>query len=104
MKLKKSYSHKTPIFLKDIDIEKVLVSNNISFGEKICKYFIGYMYIDNKSKPLHIMLTKTSTFVKGYDGQTKWICFLIEYDDLVELELKLCIFFHHIITRASLYI
>ena len=69
MKLKKSYGHKTPIFLKDIDIEKVLVSNNISFGEKICKYFIGYMYIDNKSKPL-----------------------------------KLCIFFHHIITRASLYI
>ena len=58
-------------FLKDIDIEKVLVSNNNSFGEKICKYFIGYMYIDNKSKPLHIMLTKTSTFVKGYDGQTK---------------------------------
>ena len=58
-------------FLKDIDIEKVLVSNNNSFGEKICKCFIGYMYIDNKSKPLHIMLTKTSTFVKGYDGQTK---------------------------------
>ena len=24
----------TPIFLKDIDIEKVLVSNKISFGEK----------------------------------------------------------------------
>ena len=58
-------------FLKDIDIEKVLVSNNNSFGEKVCKYFIGYMYIDNKSKPLHIMLTKTSTFVKSYDGQTK---------------------------------
>ena len=61
----------TPIFLKDIDIEKVLVSNKISFGEKIYKYFIGYMYIDNKSKPLHIVLTKTSTFVKSYDGQTK---------------------------------
>ena len=25
---------KTPIFLKDADIEKVLVSNKISFGEK----------------------------------------------------------------------
>ena len=31
---KKFYHHKTPIFLGDVDIEKVLVSNNISFGEK----------------------------------------------------------------------
>ena len=29
----KFYRHKTPIFLKDVDIEKVLVSNKISFGE-----------------------------------------------------------------------
>ena len=28
------YRNKTPIFLKDVDIEKVLVSNKISFGEK----------------------------------------------------------------------
>ena len=30
----KFYRNKTPIFLKDADIEKVLVSNKISFGEK----------------------------------------------------------------------
>ena len=30
----KFYRSKTPIFLKDVDIEKVLVSNKISFGEK----------------------------------------------------------------------
>ena len=31
----KSYNHKTPIFLGvDVGIEKVLVSNKISFGEK----------------------------------------------------------------------
>ena len=28
------YGHKGPIFLKDTDIEKVLVVNKISFGEK----------------------------------------------------------------------
>ena len=28
------YRHKIPIFLKDVDIEKVLASNKISFGEK----------------------------------------------------------------------
>ena len=44
----------------DVDIEKVLVSDKISFGEK---YFIGYLYNGNKFKPLNIMLLKTSTYV-----------------------------------------
>ena len=30
----KFYRHKTPIFLEDVDIQKVLVSSKISFGEK----------------------------------------------------------------------
>ena len=30
------------------------------------------------------MLRKTSTSVKSYDGQTKWMYFLIEDDDLLE--------------------
>ena len=56
---------------RDADIEKVLVSSNIYSGEKDCKYFVGYLYNDNKVKPLHIMLTKTSAYVKDYDRQTK---------------------------------
>ena len=28
------------------------------------------------------MLPKTSAYVKGYDGQTKWMYFLSEDDDL----------------------
>ena len=42
--------HKVPIFLKDVDIEKVLPSKKISFGEKNYKYFIGYLYNDNRVK------------------------------------------------------
>ena len=30
------------------------------------------------------MLAKTSVYVKKYDGQTKWMYFLIEDDDLSE--------------------
>ena len=37
----KFHRHKTPIFLKDVDIKKVLLSNKISFGGKIYKYFIS---------------------------------------------------------------
>ena len=30
------------------------------------------------------MLLKTSTYVKSYDGQNKWMYFLIDDDDLLE--------------------
>ena len=40
----KFYHHESLILLKDVDIEKVLVSNKISSGEKSFKYFIGSLY------------------------------------------------------------
>ena len=66
------------------DIEKALVSKKISFGEKSFNYFISYLYNGNKIKPINIMLTKTIAYVKSYHGQTKWMYFLIEDDDLLE--------------------
>ena len=33
-------------------------------------------------KPIHIMLLKLSVDIKRYDGQTKWMYFLIEDDDI----------------------
>ena len=66
MEKSKIYRHRDPIFLKDIDDEKVLASNKISLGETNCKYFIGYLYNDNKIRPLHIRLPKTSTYVKRF--------------------------------------
>ena len=56
----------------------------ISFSEKNYKYFIGYLYNGNKVKPLNIMLPKTSAYIKSYDGQTKWMYFLIEDDYLLK--------------------
>ena len=70
---KKNYHHKTSVPLRDVDIEKILVSNKVSFGEKKYKYFIGYLYNDHKFNSLDKVLLKTSARVKCYDGQTKWI-------------------------------
>ena len=42
------------------------------------------MYNDHNVNPLHIMLPKSSACVKSYDGQTKWMYFLIEGDNLLE--------------------
>ena len=44
---KKNCCHKDPIFLGNGDIEKVLVSNKISFGKKNYKCFVGYLYNGN---------------------------------------------------------
>ena len=81
LKLKqKFYCRKSPIFLKDVDVEKVLVSKRIFFGEKRYQYFIGSIYDDYKVKPLHIMLPKANMYVKSYDEQNKCIYVLIEDD------------------------
>ena len=60
----------------------MLLSNKISFGEKNYKYFIGQLYNHNKVKPFQIILPKT--YLKCCDGQTKWMYFMIEDDDLLE--------------------
>ena len=67
-----------------MDIEKVVVSDKIFFGEKNYKYFIGYWYNDYKINPLNIMHPKTSAYVKGYDRQTIWMYFSFKDDDLLQ--------------------
>ena len=52
------YCNKTLIFGRDLGIEKVLLSNKISFGEN------DDLYNDDNVKPFNIMLAKTSTYVK----------------------------------------
>ena len=45
----------------------------VSSSKANYKYFIGYKDDDHKVTPLHIMLPKTSAYVKSYDGETKWV-------------------------------
>ena len=52
--------------------------------KKNYNYFTGYLYDYYKVKPFHIMLPKTSKYVKSYDAQTRWMYFLIEDDDSFE--------------------
>ena len=82
----KFHRYKNPMFFKDVDIDKILTSNKTSSVEKNYKYFIGYLDDDYniKYKPLCIMLPKRSTYVKNYDGETKWMNFFIKDNDLLK--------------------
>ena len=87
---KKNYHHKILVPLRNINTAKELVSYKIYFGEKNYKYFIGYLYNNHKIKPLHIMLPKTSAYIKSYDGQTKRTYFLIKVGDLLKKYNSIC--------------
>ena len=39
--------------------------------------------LDYKIKALHIMFPETTIYIKCYDRETKWMHFLIEYDELL---------------------
>ena len=42
------------------------------------------MYDVYENKPLSLVLLKTSSYVKIYNDGTKWMCYLIEDDELLK--------------------
>ena len=74
--------HKEPISIKNIDINKIVVSYRVSFGKKGFKDFIGYKDAKNV-RLLFIFLPKKSAFRKDFD-ETKSVSFLIKDDELLE--------------------
>ena len=72
----KIHKPKRHISIKNIDINKTIVSNKVSFGKKGFKYFIGCK--NTKTfKPLSIFLLKRSAYRKDFD-ETKHVSFLIK--------------------------
>ena len=63
----KFHCHKNLILIDDAYINKITVSNKISFGKECCKFFIGYK-ANEKIKPLRIMLSEMSEYRKDFNG------------------------------------
>ena len=78
----KFHQYKEPILIKNRDINKIIVSNEVSFGKKRCKYFIDYKDA-KKLRPLCIFLLKMTAYRKYFD-ETKFISLLIKDDELIE--------------------
>ena len=68
--------------MKNIDINKIAVSNKIFFGKKGLRYFVGYKD-SKKIRPLCIFLPKMTAYRKDFD-QAKFMSFLIKDDELLE--------------------
>ena len=82
MEKQKFHQHTKSFSIKYIGINKIAVSNKVSFGKKVFKYLIGYK--DSKNiRPLYILLPKMTANRKDFD-ETKYISFLIKDDELLE--------------------
>ena len=68
--------------MDNIDINKIVVSNKISFGKNDFEYFIGYRDA-KKIRHLCIFLQKMSAYKRDFD-KTKCMSFLIKDEKLLE--------------------
>ena len=77
----KFHQHKNNFSMKNIDINKIVVSNKVSFGKKGFKYFISYK--DANIRPLCTFFPKPSAYRRDFD-ETKYMSFLMKDDELLE--------------------
>ena len=75
------HQHKSPFLIDNIDINKIVVSSQVSFGKKNFKYFIGDK--DAKNRPLCIFLPKKSAYRINFD-KTTCMSFVIKNETLFE--------------------
>ena len=59
------HQYKSPILIKDIDINEIVISNKICFGKQDFKYFIGYK-VAKKIKPLCIFCSRMSMYKRDF--------------------------------------
>ena len=78
----KFHQYKSPILIDYIDINKIVVSNKISYGKNDFKYFIGYKDA-KRIRPLCILLPKISAYRRNFD-KTKCVSFLTKDEKLLE--------------------
>ena len=75
----KVHQHTGPISIKNIDINKIVVSKKVSFGKNRFKYFIGYKAV-KKIRLSCKFLPKMSAYKRGFD-ETKYLSFFIKDDE-----------------------
>ena len=81
--LNKTTFHKLqePIDLLSVNIDRIVVSEKFKHNNKGFKYFIGYLE-DELVKPLCIILSQVSGYIKYFENGGKNMSFLIKDDEV----------------------
>ena len=79
---KEFYENKRAVNLKEVEADKIVVSNKIKGNNDISKVFIGYMDDINGVVPSCIILPQMSGWIKYFENGGKNMSFQIEDDDV----------------------
>ena len=77
----KFHQCKRPISIKNLDINKIVVSNKVFFSKRILNALLTTKTL--KNRPLCIFLPKMSGYRRDFD-ETKFMSFLIKDDELLK--------------------
>ena len=77
---KEFYESKRGIKLSDVDVSKIVISNEVKGNNETVKYFTGYM--DDNVNPLCLILPQMSGWIKCFENGGKNMSFKIEDDEV----------------------
>ena len=81
------YNNEKEFKIKDIDLNKILISEPESYGNNNAKkYIIGYN--DNTIRPLHISLPKMNGYIKYFKHNKKTMSFLANNENFFKKYIK----------------
>ena len=83
IKKKDFYNNKKQFNIKDIDINKILISKPESYDKNnVKKYIIGYN--DNTINPLQLFLPKMTGYLNIFEDGTRKMSFLTDNNEFLE--------------------
>ena len=83
---KEFHKGKKEVYLSEVSVDKIVVSNKIKEKNETSKFFIGYMDdISSFVTPLCVILPQMSGWIKYFENGSKNVSFEIE-DDSVYLK------------------
>ena len=80
---KEFYSSKHTLFLRDVELDKIVVSNKWKINENTSKYYVGYCK-DELIRPLCAIMPQMSGYIKYFDDGGKNISFVSDDKDVYE--------------------
>ena len=84
------HKNKRPINIKEVDIERRILSFKKSYGKGSFKYFIGYRHEGNAfQSPLCIKLPQMNAYTKYFDKNNKYLNHLVKDEKILKIYFKI---------------
>ena len=83
MDKKEFYSSKHTLLLKDVQLDKIVVSNKWKINENTCKYYAGYCK-DDLVRPLCVIMSQMSGYIKYFGDGGKNMSFISDDKEVYE--------------------